>query len=91
MVVFARLRDNGGPAGVRLGVTASRRVGNAVVRSRCKRRLRELFRTDASIQGSGRLDVVINARHGCDGAPWEELQREYRRCVSKLTERLSGP
>jgi len=91
IVVFVRRRDEGGPSGVRFGVTASRRVGNAVVRNRCKRRLRELFRTGATAFDGCRVDVVINARHGCGDARWSELQREYGRCVSILTERLEGP
>ena len=91
IVVFVRQREGGVSSGVRFGVAASRRVGNAVVRNRCKRRLRELFRTDASVFEGCRVDVVINARHGCGDARWSELQREYRRCVSKLMERLASP
>lgn len=90
MVVFARPRDDNGPAVARCGVTASRRVGNAVVRNRCKRRLRELFRIDAATFDGRRVDVVINARHGCATAPWAELQREYRRCVASVTKRLAN-
>lgn len=90
MVVFVRPRDDGGPGATRIGVTASRRVGNAVVRSRCKRRLRELYRIDAPIFDGRRVDVVINARHGCAAAPWSEVQREYRRCVATLIKRLAN-
>jgi len=90
MVVFARQRDDGDSAAVRLGVTASRRVGNAVMRNRCKRRMRELFRAVAAAFDGLRVDVVINARHGCGEARWSELQGEYRRCILKLTTRLAG-
>ncbi len=41
----------------RFGVTASRRVGGAVVRSRCKRRLRELYRFH-------RRGLTVSSRHG---------------------------
>ena len=90
MVVFVWSRAGGGPVGRRLGVTASRRIGNAVVRARTKRRLRELFRTDERGFVGRDVDVVINARRGCADAPWDELQRDYRRCVERLTERLAG-
>lgn len=90
MVVFARLRHEGDTGGRRLGVTASRRIGNAVVRARCKRRIRELFRTAPEAFAGQDVDIVINARRGCAGAPWSELQRDYARCVKKLTERLGG-
>jgi ribonuclease P protein component len=45
----------------RLGVTVSRRVGNAVVRNRVKRRIREWFRRDGGALVAGR-DVVVIAR-----------------------------
>jgi ribonuclease P protein component len=89
MVVFAWTRAEGGPGGRRLGVTASRRIGNAVLRARAKRRLRELYRLDPCGFVGRDVDVVINARRGCADAPWAELQRDYRRCVEQLTERLA--
>jgi ribonuclease P protein component len=45
----------------RLGVTVSRKVGNAVVRNRVKRRIREWFRRDGQALVAGR-DVVVIAR-----------------------------
>ena len=44
----------------RVGLSVSRRVGNAVQRNRIKRILREVFRDSALIQG---WDLVIIARH----------------------------
>lgn len=63
-----KLRKNAGPLSVlalpnelahhRLGMTVSRRVGNAVTRHRIKRRLREAFRLNQ--QGwPGRYDLVV--------------------------------
>lgn len=49
----------------RLGVTVSRRVGNAVVRNRWKRRLREIFRRNKHQFGDS-YDVVIIAKPGGD-------------------------
>lgn len=54
----------------RLGVTVSRRVGNAVVRNRVKRRIREWFRQFGRERMVG-SDVVVIARQGAahlDGA-----------------------
>lgn len=61
----------------RFGVTATRRVGGAVVRNRCKRRLRELYRIHRHELESGALDIVINARSSCGAAPWVELERDF--------------
>lgn len=45
----------------RLGVTVSRRVGNAVVRNRVKRRIREWFRRERTGWPEG-LEIVVIAR-----------------------------
>ena len=47
----------------RLGLTVSRRVGPAVVRSRVKRRIRETFRARRALL-PGCADVVVIARPG---------------------------
>jgi ribonuclease P protein component len=69
----------------RFGVTASRRVGGAVVRSRCKRRLRELYRVHrpAIDRLPNDIDVVANATRGCATASWDDLEREFVDCVQR--------
>jgi len=49
------------PGRARLGVTVSRRVGDAVVRNRVKRLMREVFRRNPAWFTSGR-DYVLVAR-----------------------------
>src|SRR5262245_59302121 len=65
-------------ARARLGITASRRVGGAVVRNRVKRRIREWFRRAGQMQLAG-LDVVIIARASAAAlgpqATFDELSR----------------
>jgi ribonuclease P protein component len=87
-VIFGLRCAGAGPG--RLGLTASRKVGSAVVRSRCRRRLRELYRLldDQFIAAS--VDVVVNARRGCADAPWSELRREFSRCMATLRSRLES-
>jgi ribonuclease P protein component len=56
----------------RVGITVSGRVGNAVVRNRVRRRLREALRLRfAQLPASS--DVVVAARPASASATWAEL------------------
>ncbi|MEE8259857.1 MAG: ribonuclease P protein component [Nitrospinaceae bacterium] len=46
----------------RLGIIASRKVGNAVNRNRAKRKIREIFRRHKNLGGQDMDIVVISAR-----------------------------
>jgi ribonuclease P protein component len=72
---FVVITVSGRGGGSRLGVTASRRVGGAVVRNRVKRMVREFFRTHYSRIHPPR-DVVVIARSGAADADHAEVQRE---------------
>ena len=87
MVLFAMPSRSG--QGSRLGVTASRKVGGAVTRSRCRRRLRELYRLFYSEQEVA-LDLVVNARRGCASASWHELELEFKKALEVLSHRLAA-
>jgi ribonuclease P protein component len=56
----------------RVGITVSGRVGNAIVRNRVKRRLREALRLRLSQLPSGQ-DLVVVARPRAAAATWTEL------------------
>lgn len=59
----------------RLGVIATRRLGNAVIRNRSKRLVREIFRLN---KGRSGLDLVVLPRPGFDGLAFQILQADYR-------------
>ncbi len=86
LVVFGLARGDG-PC--RLGITATRKIGSAVVRNRARRRIRELFRR----QPAGRLfsgDVVVNVRRACAEVAWAELEKDFTQCLDRLLGKVSG-
>jgi ribonuclease P protein component len=60
----------------RLGITVSSKVGNAVLRVRIRRRLRELFRKRRGQLPAG-LDLVLIARGSAREADYEALSRAF--------------
>ena len=77
-VVFLLSNDLGHP---RLGITAPKRVGNAVVRNRMKRIVREVFRRNR--EAFGTYDVVVNVRAGAPVMPFPALQRDLLQMVRR--------
>ncbi len=61
----------------RMSAVASRRIGNAVVRARSRRRARELFRRNKDLV-PGTMDMLVIARLGLGEASWEDLLQQYR-------------
>jgi ribonuclease P protein component len=67
----------------RLGLSVSRRVGNAVVRNTVRRRLREVFYS-ALPEIPSNLDLVVSARPAAAEATFQELSEEFVRSLGKL-------
>lgn len=83
MVVQARDRGDGGPA--RLGLTCSRKVGNAVARNRAKRRLRAAARTILPAAARPGWDYVLIGRAGATAArPFADLTADLARALARL-------
>ncbi len=83
-VVLAALRDEAQPgSGPRLGITVSRRVGNAVVRNRTKRRIREWFRHERQGLAEG-LELVVIGRRGAVGLSSQEVSEQLHEAGSQL-------
>jgi ribonuclease P protein component len=59
----------------RLGITVSRRVGNAVVRNRVKRMVREVFRT-IGCHPTPAQDILVIARAGAHELEYSEVAAE---------------
>ena len=72
-------------APARLGITASRKLGNAPVRNRAKRLVREAFRATRDLWPPG-VDLVVIVRRPLQGMKLDDLVTEWRQ-VSGLVRR----
>ncbi len=82
IVVQMRRRGDDGPA--RIGFTTTRRIGNAVVRNRARRRMREVVRQLPSGSLRNGHDYVFIARDETASADFAQLRRQTARAVKKL-------
>ena len=68
----------------RLGLTATRKIGNAVRRNRARRRLRALARTELAVRARPGIDYVMIARQGTADRNWSDLVSDLGKTVGYL-------
>lgn len=68
----------------RLGVSASKKIGNAVVRNRMRRMLKEIVRLHES-EIRDHVDLVLIVRSGAVGMEYKELERSVLHVLRKAT------
>ncbi|WP_017665499.1 ribonuclease P protein component [Porphyrobacter sp. AAP82] len=73
-------RPNGGE-GIRFGITVTKKIGNAVVRNRMKRRFRELLRAALPTAGLADHDHVLIGRAG-------GVERDFHLMADELAQAL---
>jgi ribonuclease P protein component len=84
LTLFSRPNDLGR---CRLGITATRKCGNAVQRNRIKRVLREIFRNHRARFETG-VDIVVNARPGADFDDYARIEGEFLDALDKVVRRF---
>jgi ribonuclease P protein component len=75
---------------VRVGFTASRKVGNAVIRNRAKRRLRAAAVQILSVQGRPGTDYVLIARATTVGRPYTALMTDLAGALRRVERSRPG-
>jgi ribonuclease P protein component len=71
------------PEAIRVGFTASRKVGNAVKRNRARRRLKALVAEMIAAGASPGLDLVLIARTATVDRPFDELRRDLQQSLQR--------
>jgi ribonuclease P protein component len=80
---FLALFDKGINGQTRLGITVTKRVGNAVVRNQLKRYVREFFRKNRQRMKSG-IDVNIIIKKEASGIPSKEAYLSLQSIFSRI-------
>ena len=83
-VLQVRARDDGDPT-MRIGYTVTKKIGNAVVRNRMKRRLRALARELLPESGVRGADHVLIGRAGGVERDFAVLRAELAKALAKVT------
>ncbi|MGB8951937.1 MAG: ribonuclease P protein component [Candidatus Aminicenantales bacterium] len=68
----------------RMAVVASKKVGNAVTRSRIKRVIRELFRRNKELLTSP-LDIIFIAKKNIQNSDWEKVRDQYFSVIQAIS------
>jgi ribonuclease P protein component len=82
--------DNQGPTS-RLGVVASRKLGDAVRRNRAKRLIREVFRRIPVSGELGGVDIVVIPRPELFDAAYASLEDDYRTVLARAARQKLRP
>jgi ribonuclease P protein component len=82
-VLLVRPRGDDSPD-MRLGITVTKKIGNAVVRNRMKRRFRALARDLLPIEGVAGADHVLIGRAGGVERDFADLKRELSKALAKV-------
>ena len=73
----------------RVGLTATKKIGNAVTRNRARRRMRALARSHLAPVAQPGTDYVLIARHDTVTADWQEMAKGLQKAIRYLHRSLN--
>jgi ribonuclease P protein component len=82
-VLLVHPRHDGDPA-IRLGITITKKVGNAVVRNRMRRRFRALMREMLDQNGRPGADHILIGRGSGIEMDFGQLRADLQRALSRI-------
>ena len=82
-VLLMRPRGDGDPT-IRIGYTVTKKIGNAVVRNRIKRRFRALARELLPTEGVAGADHVLIGRDGGLTRDYAQLRDDLSKALRKV-------
>ncbi|HEX8055966.1 MAG TPA: ribonuclease P protein component [Novosphingobium sp.] len=88
---FVLLAQPNEGAGLRFGITVTKRIGNAVVRNRMKRRFRALLRDILPVHGLADTDHVLIGREGGIERDFATLQSELLAALGRAKDGKGDP
>lgn len=80
---FVLTKDDNGP---RIGITATRKIGNSVERNRARRLVREAFRKNKWLVPTG-VDIVINVKRPLVEAHYRDIEGEFITFLQRAVEK----
>lgn len=82
--MLMQARERGDDGAVRIGLTVSKKQGNAVERNRIRRRLRAAVRDALPRAGRPGFDYVVVARRAVISARFDDIIRDLERGIARL-------
>ena len=69
---------------IRIGYTASKKIGNAVIRNKSKRRLRQLAQMHLNQLAEHHMDYVLIARKETPHANFADMQQKFKHAINSI-------
>ena len=85
--VVVQMRENKARSGVGVGFTATKKIGNAVIRNRAKRHAARALLPEFGLTGH---DYVLIARNSTTARDWSDLLDDTRKALITLSQRSSA-